>query len=431
MSTGFVRREGSELRLGDRPFRFSGANLYWLGLDENVGGIAYPTPFRIRNGLDTARDLGVSVVRSHMMTSTGQGGANPLAIMPRLGEYSEAAFAPIDQAIAHAGRAGLRLILPLTDEWSYYHGGHRDFTTPLGLTSADFYTHPEAVAAFQDYVAHVLGRTNAVTGVRYVDDPTILAWELGNELEGMTPSWIADQVAFVKARAPHQLVAAGRRFGVDDACLEVAGLDIVDAHYYPPDPATLAADAARVTAAGKVYIVGEYGSVSASDSLLGPVAADPRVAGMILWSLFGHHDDGGFVGHDDGFTLHVPGTTESMRANVAAVRRFGEALGAATGTVEPTPPVVTHVSTAAGVALIGWRGSAGATEYRVERLEDDGWRGVAVAPAEASPLRCPVPSEPASYRVVALAPGRIEAPSEAVRVASGSRTIVAPDALSD
>ena len=62
--------------------------------------------------------------------------------MPCLGEYNDDAFATIDFAIAYAGTLGIRLILPLTDEWEYYHGGHRDFTTPLGLQSADFYTDP-------------------------------------------------------------------------------------------------------------------------------------------------------------------------------------------------------------------------------------------------------------------------------------------------
>ena len=39
------------------PFRFAGTNLYWLGLDENVGGVDYPTYFRIRDALDTAKAL--------------------------------------------------------------------------------------------------------------------------------------------------------------------------------------------------------------------------------------------------------------------------------------------------------------------------------------------------------------------------------------
>lgn len=132
VNTEFVTRDGTELRLDGERFRASGANIYWLGLDENVGGVNFPTYVRIKDSLDTAQQLGVNVVRSHMATSTGQGGENPLALMPELGVYNAAAFETIDYAVAYAGSLGIRLILPLTDEWSYYHGGHRDFTTPSG-----------------------------------------------------------------------------------------------------------------------------------------------------------------------------------------------------------------------------------------------------------------------------------------------------------
>jgi hypothetical protein len=50
----FVERHGAVLQLDGRPFRFAGANLYWLGLDENVDGVAPPTAFRVADGLDTA-----------------------------------------------------------------------------------------------------------------------------------------------------------------------------------------------------------------------------------------------------------------------------------------------------------------------------------------------------------------------------------------
>ncbi|MCX2928053.1 mannose-6-phosphate isomerase, class I [Streptomyces sp. NEAU-W12] len=38
----FVQRDGSTLTLQGKPFRFAGTHLYWLGLDENVGGVDHP-----------------------------------------------------------------------------------------------------------------------------------------------------------------------------------------------------------------------------------------------------------------------------------------------------------------------------------------------------------------------------------------------------
>ncbi|MBC7724115.1 MAG: cellulase family glycosylhydrolase [Burkholderiaceae bacterium] len=428
LNTEFVARDGSSLTLGGTDFRMSGANAYWLGLDENVGGVDYPTLFRIKDALDTASHLGVTVVRSHMMTSTGQDNENPLAIMPSLGEYNEEAFATIDFAIAYAGSVGIRLLLPLTDEWQYYHGGHRDFTTPLGLASADFYTDPTAIAAFDEYIEYVVGRTNAITGVRYVDDPTILAWELGNELEGMTLDWINARVALIGSLAPDQLVAAGGRFGVSQPALLAPGLDIVDAHYYPPTIDRVSADAALVVAARKVYLAGEYGSPAATTALLEPLAANTDVSGMFFWSLFPNNDRGGFVPHDDGFTVHYPGETTQSRAEVDAIVGYGDAIAGSNAVPSPAlgAPLVTVVDRENGINRISWRGTAGADSYTVQSSGGAGWTDVAgPVSAGASPVTDFVSAPGTTYRVLAVG-GATESVSDPVTATGRSSVLVDP-----
>ena len=427
LNTAFVERDGVALTLDGVDFRMSGANAYWLGLDENVDGIDYPTYFRIKDALDTAAQMGVTAVRSHMMTSTGQNDANPLAIMPNLGSYNDDAFATIDFAIAYAGSVGIRLLLPLTDEWEYYHGGHRDFTASLGLESADFYTDPAAIAAFDEYIGVVLDRTNAITGVRYVEDPTILAWELGNELEGMTVDWISARVELIKTLAPAQLVAAGGRFGVSQAALLAPDLDIVDAHYYPPMLDRVAADAASVVAAGKVYIAGEYGSPAATTALLDPLAANPDVTGMFFWSLFPNNDRGGFVPHDDGFTVHYPGETAQSQAEVDAIVGYGVALVGATPATDLEPALVTAIDRENGINRVAWRGTAGATGYTVQSSPDGTiWTDITVpVSAAASPITDHASVPGTSYRVLALG-GLTGSVSEPVTAPGQSSVLVDP-----
>lgn len=429
-NTSFVQRDGTRLVLDGDTFRFSGPNIYWLGLDENVGGVDYPTAFRIADTLDAAARMGSTVVRTHMMTSTGQDGANPLAIMPTIGETNEEAFATIDYAIAYAGALGIRLILPLTDEWEYYHGGHRDFTTPFGLTSADFYTDDRAIGAYQTYVDTILQRTNALTGVRYVEDPTIMAWELGNELEGMTAPWIDQQVDFIKERAPQQLVAAGRRFDIDPDTLAVPGLDIVDVHYYPPTASRVSADAATVAAAGKVYIAGEYASTAASTELLDPLVTDPNVTGMLFWSLFGNDDRGGLVPHDDGFTIHAPGATEAERARVSAISAYAAAVGGSSAQPAIDSPLIAAIDRVDGINTVSWRGAGGASGYRLERSTDGrGWAqvGTSALRADAGSATDFVSPSGAIYRVVALdAAGADMTMSEPVATRADTRVLVDP-----
>ena len=365
LNTSFVTRDGTRLEIDGRPFRFAGTNMYWLGLDENVGGVDYPTYFRIRDALDTAKAMGQTVVRSHMMASTG----NPKSIRPSKDSgFNEAAFATIDYAIAYAGSIGIRLVLPMTDEWAYYHGGHRDFTDPYGLPSSAFYTDERVIADYQAYASHILHRTNKLTGVAYNADPTILAWEFGNELEGMTLDWINRNAAKFHEWAPRQLVAAGRRFDIDPDTLAAPGVDIVDVHYYPPTSEKVRADAATITGAGKVYIAGEYGSVSASTELFAPLIGDANVTGMLSWSLFGHNDRHGFVPHNDGFTVHYPGDDARMAATVEAQIAYAKAVSTVPARrLRLDRPLITEIAKQGGLNVLSWRGTAGAVGYRVER----------------------------------------------------------------
>jgi mannan endo-1,4-beta-mannosidase len=244
-----------------------------------------------------------------------------------------------------------------------------------------FYTDPDARAAYQRFVRHLLQHRNAYTGLRYVDDPTIMAWELGNELNGMTPDWVQDNAAYVKKLAPRQLVAAGKQFGVDPAVLSASAVDISDSHYYPPNADGISADAQTVTDAGKVYIAGEFGSPSATAELLDAVAANPDVSGATYWSLFPHADHYGYVQHDDGFTLHAPGDDEAMQDRVAALSAFAADMsGKQVGRVVGDAPLISAVDKTAGLNAVAWRGTAGADGYLIQRSVLGGdWKTVSGA----------------------------------------------------
>lgn len=52
------------LLVDGKPFRFSGANIFWGGLDDNARtGTDYPTPFRVDSALQTVADMDETVVR--------------------------------------------------------------------------------------------------------------------------------------------------------------------------------------------------------------------------------------------------------------------------------------------------------------------------------------------------------------------------------
>lgn len=364
----FVTRSGSQLLLDGKQFRFAGPNIYWLGLDENVDGVDYPTTFRVDNVLNTALEMGASVVRSHTLAASH---GCPEAIEPELGVFNEQALKKVDYAIQAAGARGLKLIIPLVDNWNYYHGGRQSFTRWRGLEDANaFYTDRQVIGDFKEHIQTIINRVNTYTGVAYKDDAAILAWEIGNELNDAPAAWVQEIAGFIKGQDGNHLVAFGKQFQLDEDKLDIAELDIIDVHYYPPVASSLVADAEKAAQKGKVFIAGEFGwSQGDLNEFLDAAEAHPSVAGTLFWSLFGHHDRGGYVQHFDGFALHYPGNAqnEELMSRILRLRQHAFAMR---GESVPEAGMLDKPIIIGAEGKIVFRGVAGAAYYTVERSSE-------------------------------------------------------------
>jgi mannan endo-1,4-beta-mannosidase len=121
----YVYREGTSLRLLGDHWTASGANVYWLGLDENVippagqpfyppTNASYPTLGRITEVMSTLVTMGARLIRSQTL---GVSVGNPLSMMPTQGVVNEQAFATMDWAVFQARQHGLRIMAPLVDNY--------------------------------------------------------------------------------------------------------------------------------------------------------------------------------------------------------------------------------------------------------------------------------------------------------------------------
>lgn len=343
-SSRFVTRSGGTLLLDGRAWRFTGVDMYWLGLDDNVTdaeGPTRPTRARIDSGFAGARAAGATVVRAHTLgISVGCG----RCLEPSPGVFDDSAFGPIDDAVASARQHGVRLMVPLTDEWNYYHGGKRTFTRWRGYpddasetaatspaqrdAEAHFYTDPLVIGDFRAYVAHLLDHVNPQTGLRLGNDPTIAVWETGNELWDAPPSWTEQTAAYLKSLAPRALVADGSAATgkhVVDAALDAPSVDVVGGHFYPVDAAWAGSDAAVAEAHGKAYVVGEYPvSGAGTAAFQHALALDTHVAGTLAWTLLPYQEDGTPEPHGDGYAFHSPGATPAETAQVAGLLRHAQ-----------------------------------------------------------------------------------------------------------
>jgi len=124
-----VYRNGTSLYLNGELWTVSGANVYWLGLDENVEPPAgepyyapfkasYPTKGRTTEIMRTLVTIGAKLIRSQTL---GVSVGNPLSLMPAKGVINTDAFEAIDWAVFQARQHGLRIIAPLVDNFVSLH----------------------------------------------------------------------------------------------------------------------------------------------------------------------------------------------------------------------------------------------------------------------------------------------------------------------
>ena len=424
----FVQRTGASLTLGGAPYRFSGTNMYWLELDDNVrdaGGPTYPTQYRIDDAMTTAQAMGITVVRAW---ANSVGCAR--CIEPNLGQFNPDAFQALDHAVASAKAHGVRLELSLANNWDYYHGSKLTYTRWRGLDEESFFTNPTVIGDYQAFITTVLTHVNPVTGLAYKDDPTILGWATGNEMYCQTcagnpwfPSWTQAVADHIKSVAPRQLVVDGH--GTDISCtsaclnlpsLDIASVDIVDDHQYPPSVARLTDSVALARAHGKAYQVGEYNwlDTGGSDTLPQFLAAveSSGAAGDLFWGVFPHADTTGFVDHNDGFQYFYPGRDGDQRARTAQLVDHASRMSRSSTPVPVlgSPLLTGATATGAGVDLT-FRGVAAADTYTVQRSRDGAsWTTVSTGVTDQQALHGPTTADAtrgaaagARYRVQAVA----------------------------
>ena len=257
----------------------------------------------------------------------------------------------------------------------YYHGGKFDFlrfrginisstASPIDPLVQQFYTNATIINDFKSYIRHLLTHRNQYTNLTYAEDPTIFAYETGNELGGpvfgdkdVPHSWTADISSYIKHLAPHKLVIDGT-YGISATHLNISTIDIVSDHFYPRNLTKLDDDISVAASGGKPYIVGEYawndynyGNPPSGPPLAQFLAAiearqnlsHPVVTGDLFWSLFMHDvpNCNIYVNHSDGFALQYgnPLNTPTNNSDIATIRQHlfkmrGENVGT---DLPPTP----------------------------------------------------------------------------------------------
>ncbi|KAI0492893.1 hypothetical protein KFK09_027169 [Dendrobium nobile] len=163
----------------------------------------------------------------------------------------------LDFVICEARRYGISLILSLVNNYDNF-GGKKQYVQwaknqgeNIG-SDDEFFSNSVVKGYYKNHVKTLITRYNAQTGVAYMNDPTIFAWELMNEPRCPSDaSGRTIQLAWKGFMGPHHLLACktnpGFQVGTDFISNnQISGIDFATLHTYPDQMLTNSSDQSQL-----------------------------------------------------------------------------------------------------------------------------------------------------------------------------------------
>ena len=239
----FISVEGNHFIKDGQTYNFIGANVWYvmnLGSKGTVGDRK-----RLVKELDQLQSLGVNNLR--IMASSDGPESEPMRVKPALqpapGKLDDALLEGLDFALAELAKRDMHAVLCLNN-YFMWSGGMAQYVswatgTPIPYPSqnaswnefmtysARFFAEDKAKELFRDFIKKVVTRTNGVTGIKYTEDPVIMAWQLGNEPRGGSNvveyvKWADETAAYIRSLDPNHLVSLGGEGLLPDGGRETA-----------------------------------------------------------------------------------------------------------------------------------------------------------------------------------------------------------------
>src|SRR5215471_3844189 len=147
----FITRSGDKLMEGDKEYRFISFNIPNLHLVEDnfafeaTNEWRLPDEFEIADALSSVKQMGGRAARIYVISICRKDGPNAIPChVKKPGEFNEEAFRALDKVLEAANRVGVRVIIPLVDNWKWW-GGIEQYAEYRGKTAADFWTDADLI----------------------------------------------------------------------------------------------------------------------------------------------------------------------------------------------------------------------------------------------------------------------------------------------
>ncbi|KAF9461275.1 CEL4a mannanase [Collybia nuda] len=352
-STGFVKTSGTRFTLNGARYTVVGGNAYWIGLTGlSTSNMNKAFSDIAAAGGTTVRTWGFNEVTSQNGNwFQSWSGSTPTINTGSTGLQN------FDNVVAAAKANGIRLIVALTNNWADY-GGMDVYVRQIANSNNHdlFYTNAAIQTAFKNYIKTFVSR--------YVNEPTIMAWELANEprCRGSTgtstgtctpatiTNWARSISAYIKSIDNNHLVALGDEGfynqpnaptypyqggeGIDfDVNLGISTLDFGTFHGHWGQEGNPQAwgkqwiidHATSQTKAGKPVIIEEFGVTSNQVAVYTDwynTIVSSGLAGDLIWQAGSHLSTGDT--HNDGFAVYPDGPVYPvLRSHATALKNRG------------------------------------------------------------------------------------------------------------
>lgn len=247
----FVEIKNGHFERDGKPYFFMGTN-FWQGMNLGATNSSGNRPLLVRE-LDRMKDAGITQLRI-LALSEGPG-SEPYRISPAVqnvpGQLDENLLAGLDFLLSEMKKRDMTAVVCLSNFWPWSGGFAQWVSWTEGSSipyppphpggswsvfqdySSKFYTLPKAISAQQESVKRIVSRINTITNQAYVNDSTILSWELANEPRGGAHrkeflEWVASSANLIKSIDRNHLVTIGSEG--DTLTPEVAGNDFIEDH---------------------------------------------------------------------------------------------------------------------------------------------------------------------------------------------------------
>ncbi|MBR4534771.1 MAG: cellulase family glycosylhydrolase [Bacteroidaceae bacterium] len=228
--SGFVRKTDGRFTIDGQPYYYVGTNAWYLPLLASTG--TGGDTLRLKRELQVLQKLGIKNIRI-LVGADGHPTARKVQpiLQPEPGTYDPTLLEALDRLLGELRKREMKAVLYLNNSWSWSGGyasylrwANGDATEQVDSMAwpdwcrhaAQFALNRKAQELFLNHVKAIVSRTNSITHLPYSADPTIMAWQIGNEPRAFSQEakepfskWIAETAALIKQLDPNHLVSVG------------------------------------------------------------------------------------------------------------------------------------------------------------------------------------------------------------------------------